>query len=56
MWKCVLIDDYIPCYNDNRNECFSKCKDTNYIWVPLIEKAYAKIYSSYSNIEKASSG
>jgi len=44
----VVIDDRIPCY-DNRDgsPVFAKCRDNNELWVPLVEKAYAKIHGSY---------
>ena len=50
-WKLVLLDDYIPCMNNNfeKNLCFgySLCKD---FWVSLLEKAWAKVNGSYIKI------
>ncbi|CAD8089733.1 unnamed protein product [Paramecium primaurelia] len=45
-WTSVVIDDYFPC-TDNL-PAFSRA---NGLWVMLLEKAYAKVYGSYLNIE-----
>ena len=44
-WKNVIIDDYIP-VNENEKMVFMTSK-TNQLWVPLLEKAYAKAYGGY---------
>ena len=49
-WRYIVIDDKLPC--DKQEECpplltFGRCKNTNEFWVPLIEKAYAKIHNCY---------
>lgn len=47
-WKVIGIDDYIPTvYN---KPAFTRGKNSE-IWVMIIEKAWAKIFSSYENIE-----
>ena len=51
-WRYVLIDDRLPChavYNRNQTKklIFAHCRQDNEFWVPLIEKAYAKIHGSY---------
>ena len=43
----VVIDDRIPVFASNGNVVFGHCKDPNELWVPLIEKAYAKIHGCY---------
>jgi calpain len=49
-WVYVIIDDRIPCYSgdaQNPQIVFAKCHSRNEFWVPLIEKAYAKLHSNY---------
>ena len=55
-WRYVIIDDRLPChavYNPNQTKklIFAHCRQDNEFWVPLIEKAYAKIHGSYFAIE-----
>lgn len=48
-WRPVLIDDYLPGYREGPE--FARCAiDLRRMWVGLLEKAYAKVYHSYSNI------
>ena len=49
-WRVVTIDDQLPCRND-KHLIFSRCKDDNEFWVPLMEKAFAKLNGSYISIE-----
>lgn len=49
-WEYVTIDDRLPC-DIKGNLVFGKCSDPNELWVPLIEKAFAKFYGSYASIE-----
>jgi calpain, invertebrate len=51
-WLYVIVDDRIPTIEDNgvkskRKAAFGHCKDDFEIWVPLIEKAYAKLHGCY---------
>ncbi|XP_072301741.1 calpain-1 catalytic subunit-like [Eucyclogobius newberryi] len=47
-WVDVVIDDYLPVY---QNQFFSvHSKQTNEFWVPLMEKAYAKVCGSYADM------
>jgi hypothetical protein len=39
--QVITIDDRIPCYGNQ--PIYGRCKDINEMWVPLIEKAYAKV-------------
>lgn len=52
VWRPILLDDYFPCkqYSGEYLPAFGQYK-TGEIWVPLLEKAYAKINRSYLNIE-----
>ncbi|KAH9513830.1 hypothetical protein Btru_031511 [Bulinus truncatus] len=45
LWKTILIDDYLPC-NSHRHLIFAQARKRQ-LWVPLIEKAMAKMYGSY---------
>jgi len=49
-WRLVTLDDYFPCVSKYSGPAFSKANG-NELWVLLLEKAYAKIYGSYANIE-----
>eukprot|EP00055_Hartaetosiga_balthica_P017104 m.112107 g.112107 ORF g.112107 m.112107 type:complete len:924 (+) comp9247_c1_seq1:121-2892(+) len=44
-WNVVTVDDYLPCTEDGEL-AFSPIS-RNQIWVPLVEKAMAKMYGSY---------
>jgi hypothetical protein len=43
----VIIDDRIPCFAHSKKPVFGRCKELHELWVPLIEKAYAKIHGCY---------
>lgn len=50
IWSLVLVDDYIPCYDNwGKNFAFSSTNG-NELWVILLEKAWAKINGSYAKI------
>ncbi|KAM4040327.1 calpain-10 isoform 2-T2 [Anomaloglossus baeobatrachus] len=44
-WVQVIIDDRLPCLG--RKLCFSHCQDQEAFWLPLLEKAYAKLHGCY---------
>ncbi|XP_073445378.1 calpain-10 isoform X1 [Dendrobates tinctorius] len=44
-WVQVTIDDRLPCLG--RKLCFSHCQDEEAFWLPLLEKAYAKLHGCY---------
>eukprot|EP01125_Pyxidicula_operculata_P012207 TRINITY_DN399_c3_g1_i1.p1 TRINITY_DN399_c3_g1~~TRINITY_DN399_c3_g1_i1.p1 ORF type:complete len:893 (-),score=210.58 TRINITY_DN399_c3_g1_i1:267-2945(-) len=52
-WQIVTIDDRLP-VNASNKLVFAHCKDDNEMWVPLIEKAYAKLHGYYEAIESGS--
>ena len=52
-WRYVIVDDKLPCCkvfqkNTPKKLIYGKCRSCNEFWVPLIEKAYAKIHGNYS--------
>lgn len=48
-WQFVVLDDFFPCFPLGE-QIFSKNKMKE-IWVMLLEKAYAKLYGNYKNLE-----
>ena len=46
----VIVDDCFPCISKDQGAAFTKT-ETNELWVLLLEKAWAKTYFSYDNIE-----
>ena len=52
LWKTVIIDDRFPC-TDHNTLAFSQATKRQ-LYVPLIEKACAKLFGSYSNLRGGS--
>ncbi|EGR27558.1 hypothetical protein IMG5_194210 [Ichthyophthirius multifiliis] len=50
-WKNVIVDEFFPCITKQRGPAFTRGNDGE-IWVLLLEKAWAKVNGSYSEIEK----
>eukprot|EP00931_Biecheleriopsis_adriatica_P107481 TRINITY_DN81823_c0_g1_i1.p1 TRINITY_DN81823_c0_g1~~TRINITY_DN81823_c0_g1_i1.p1 ORF type:complete len:950 (-),score=132.17 TRINITY_DN81823_c0_g1_i1:47-2896(-) len=53
-WACVVVDDSFPCTDKQRRPdgtglAYSRASSKQ-LWVPLIEKAYAKSHGSYKAI------
>ena len=42
----VMVDDKFLCNKNNNSLVFSKCRENEW-WVPIVEKAYAKLLGSY---------
>lgn len=49
-WRYVIVDTLLPYSLDRKSFLFSECGEPNEFWVPLVEKAYAKLNGSYQNI------
>lgn len=49
-WIYVLVDERIPVDIKTRKPCFGRCLNIHEMWVPLIEKAYAKMHGCYENL------
>ena len=53
-WKQVLVDTRIPYNRDSRTPLYGHCSDPTEIWVPLMEKAYAKLHGCYETLNGGS--
>jgi calpain-15 len=52
VWREVIFDDYIPMIiSRGEEEIAFSCGDDEEIWMMSLEKAWAKLYGSYSMIE-----
>ena len=47
----VIVDDYLPVHMGTKAPVFGKSEDGS-LWVALLEKAWAKLYGSYSACQK----
>ncbi|GMT09457.1 hypothetical protein PFISCL1PPCAC_754, partial [Pristionchus fissidentatus] len=45
-WRVITVDDYFPCRKNTRSFAFAVGRK-NQLWVPLVEKAYAKALGKY---------
>lgn len=52
-WQDVIVDDSLPCYSGTSNLAFARNKmedGKGYIWLPLLEKVWAKLNGNYDRI------
>ena len=49
-WTYTVIDDKVGLDEDGQ-QVFSTCKDGAEMWLPLLEKAYAKLHGCYAAIK-----
>ncbi len=48
--KQIVVDDYLPVFEDNTNRTAYAKAQQGALWVLLLEKAYAKLKGGYNNI------
>ncbi|GMR57848.1 hypothetical protein PMAYCL1PPCAC_28043, partial [Pristionchus mayeri] len=48
-WRVITVDDYFPCRKQSRTLAFAVGRK-NQLWVPLVEKAYAKALGQYAKL------
>ena len=53
-WKQVLVDTRIPYNRDSKTPLYGHCSDQTEVWVPLMEKAYAKLHGCYEALNGGS--
>lgn len=53
-WTEVTVDTLIPCDAKTNKPIFAHGKDPNELWVPLLEKAYAKLHGSFEALDGGS--
>ena len=46
-WRYVIIDERLPVNVANQLPVFASCVKQEELWVPLVEKAYAKLFGCY---------
>jgi hypothetical protein len=47
----VIVDTRIPYSSATKTPLYGHCADPNEFWVPLMEKAYAKLHGNYEMID-----
>jgi len=48
-WTLISVDSFLPCHSDGLALKFAKT-DQSQVWVPFLEKCYAKLHGSYAAI------
>ena len=46
-WQYVIVDTRIPYNSSSKTPLYGHCSDPTEFWVPLMEKAYAKLHGCY---------
>ena len=49
-WIYVVVDDRLPVNAETKKPVFGSCVEPRELWVPLIEKAYAKLHGCYGQL------
>ena len=54
----MLVDQLLPYFFDSSSDdyklCFAHCTKKDEVWVPMIEKAYAKLFGCYEALRSGS--
>jgi len=53
-WQQVLVDTRLPYNREIKTPLYGHCADPTEVWVPLMEKAYAKLHKNYENLNGGS--
>ena len=49
-WQYIIVDTQIPYNQTQKSPLYGMCSDPQEFWVPLIEKAYAKLHGNYEKL------
>ena len=49
-WTPVIVDDRLPVQADG-SPAFARSRNAGELWIPLLEKAFAKHYGAYENLD-----
>jgi calpain len=49
-WQYQIVDTRIPYNTQSKTPLYGHCADITEFWVPLMEKAYAKLHKTYENL------
>jgi hypothetical protein len=55
-WKYVIVDTRIPYSTNRKTPLYAHSSKSSEMWVPLIEKAYAKLHGNYEVLNGGSMG
>lgn len=50
-WHYVIVDTYLPYSKESKKFLFTHSGGSDIFWIALLEKAYAKLHSTYYNIK-----
>lgn len=53
-WRYVIVDTNIPYHGQKKEPLYAHCTDPQEFWVPLMEKAYAKLHGCYEKLNGGS--